>query len=473
MTNFRVSSFLHFQPVDSDNDISVGWNRFYPTVFILNRRAKEIIKSPLTIREIDREGENGDFFRQLIKYKFIYTSSKDHSKPDFLKMIDLQLTHVKEKGIHFYQSGDNYYDEMEIFTDECNLVCPYCVNQYKRRYRSVETAPSRRLEIVNRCIDQYIERYPARTSTPVKIFFNGGEILLKWKIVRAIVNRLQDKYKGLTFAYELNTNLTPLTEEIAEFLGDHNFKVHISIDGYGEAHDSTRRYHSGKGSFADIMKKLEIYRKFNPDSPINTFQGTIHSADGFNASAVYEMEQYGFTTARLAPNLLAVSEEDAQQKAVLMEKLLTLNGSHRLQVTELFFANAKEKINRDEYRFTMNCRGLSCLPQPTLRLNISTLRVSQLCSYVPAGYLSLRELGYDIYHPKLWKSSLCFIRKRLEAVKRYCLDCHLVGLCSGGCIYTGLDNENKPNKAACVFQKKLWSLYIKKSYLDQKSDDNQ
>ncbi len=180
------------------------------------------------------------------------------------------------------------------------------------------------------------------------------------------------------------------------------------------------------------------------------------------------MEKYGFWEARLAPNLLNITEADALKKAGVMEKFLELNDRHRFQVTELFFDRAKERINRDNYRFSFNCRGLSCFPAVTIYLNVSTLRASLVCAYVRDTWIPYEDTGYDIYNPELWQRAYRFITGRAEAIKKYCFDCHLVGLCSGGCIYTGLDNENRLNKAACAYQKKLWSSYIQKVYNDRK-----
>lgn len=467
MKNIKVSEYLHFQPVDRENDISVGWNRFFPTIFILNRFSLELLEAIKYKKKINHNDETRAFFQELFKYKFIYETGNDQSKDDFLKMIHHQLSLIKEKGDNFYRLENAYYG-MGIFTDQCNLTCPYCVNQYKRKHTAVKKDFKEKLEIVHRCIDQYVSRrlLKASESEPVKIFFNGGEILLEWETIKAVVRHLLDSYKGIPFEFEMNTNLTLLTEEMAEFLSQYYFKVDISIDGYKRAHDRTRKYRSGEGSFDDILRKLEIYRKLNPKNPITAFQGTIEYIDDFQPEQVYEMEKVGFLNARLAPNLLNVSKEDALGKAEVMGKFLELNPRHQLQVTELFFSNAKERINLDDYRFVFNCRGLSCLPHMILYLNISTLRVTQVCAYVPGASCPLDELGYDIYNKKLWRASYRFIKKRVEALKKYCLDCHLVGLCSGGCIYTGLDNENRLNKAACAFQKKLWSIYIDKVYSD-------
>jgi radical SAM protein with 4Fe4S-binding SPASM domain len=459
----KLSEYLYFQEVDAGNGICAAWNRFYPTLFLMNPYALELLDAIKENKKIEGGDEIQAFFDGLFQYKFIYEGERDPSREEFTRMMDRELAAVKDNGERFYAAGGGY-DGLGIYTDDCNLTCGYCVNRYKRKHRPVKKNFHEKLEIIDRCIAQYLCRRPGDPAGPVKIFFSGGEILLEWPLIKTVVGRILDKYDGLPFEFSVNTNLTLMTEEIAEFLGRHHFRIDVSIDGYGDAHDRTRQYGGGKSSFAGVLRGLEMLRKYNN---VDRFQGVVEHVDQFSPGQVYEMEKYGFVEARLAPNLLAVSQGDALKKAGLMGKFLELNEQRRLQVTEFFFSNAREKINREPYRFLFYCRGLCCLPEMVLSLNISTMRVSQLCHYVPGASLSLEEMKYDIYDKKLWERSYRFIQQRLEAIKNHCFDCHLVGLCGGGCIYTGLDKENQVNEAACAFQKKLWNIYINKIYRDR------
>ena len=105
-----------------------------------------------------------------------------------------------------------------------------------------------------------------------------------------------------------------------------------------------------------------------------------------------------------------------------------------------------------------------------LELNLSTLSLSHLCGFVPGAALPIEELGYDIYNPKLWEVSYEFIKGRMESVLKLCMECELVGICLGGCIMSGLDNENRLNKAACAYQKEMWKIYVKKAYEDSQEE---
>jgi MoaA/NifB/PqqE/SkfB family radical SAM enzyme len=127
-----------------------------------------------------------------------------------------------------------------------------------------------------------------------KDFLKWGEILTDWPLIEKILRRITEKYPGIKIQYDINTNLTLLTEEIARFFNRHDFRVHTSIDGYREAHDKTRKYHNGKGSFDDIIKKVELFRKYNQNTGLAGFQGTIEFVDEFQPEQVYKMEQYWF-----------------------------------------------------------------------------------------------------------------------------------------------------------------------------------
>ena len=115
-----------------------------------------------------------------------------------------------------------------------------------------------------------------------------------------------------------------MTDEIASYLNKHKIEVHISIDGYKNAHDKTRVYSNGKGSYEDIVKNLNLLRKY-PNIKIVTFQGTIDNISDFDVREVYKMQDLGFESSRLAPNLLDISAEDAIRKATLMGEVLENN----------------------------------------------------------------------------------------------------------------------------------------------------
>jgi radical SAM protein with 4Fe4S-binding SPASM domain len=465
----KVSEYLHFLPVEKD--IYVGWNRYFPSIFILNRSALQIFDD---IKNQNRKAlksnkELNQYLEKFKKYKFVFEGKFDPSREDFLRMVQDNLEQPDRMAAQFYKQKQDY-EGLKIVNDDCNLNCSYCINRYSAIFPGPKTKEvnENKLGIINRCIDQFFSRKIENRVYEAKIFFNGGEILIEWELIKKIVRRISGKYKGIKVDYGINTNLTLLTEEMARFFSRHNFRVMISIDGYREAHEKTRKYHDGSGSFDDIIQKVNLFRKYNKKNSLNVFQGTLEHIEDFQPEEVYNMSRYDFVSARLAPNLLNASEDDARKKAQLMGKFLLLNSGHDFQVTELIFTRSRDKINQEEYRYSFNCRGLCALPRMGIEINLSTLSLSHLCGFIPKAALPFAKLNYDIYNPKLWEASYAFIKERMESLLNHCMECPLIGICAGGCILSGLDNENRLNKAACLYQKEMWEIYVKKAYKDSK-----
>lgn len=482
MKRLKVAEYLHFLLVSKG--IYIGWNRFYPSVFIFNQEAMDLLERIKYKKPIKVDNDIGYFLKEFKKYRFLYEGDVDPSRKNFVHMVQWAVAETDRRAGEFYRQKEDY-DDLKIVNEECNLACSYCVNRhnlpaaYNHDNISSKESPGKRVSkmtedkwtVVNQCVEQFISRKIANGSRRMQIFFNGGEILIEWPLIKAVVQRIAKEYKDkdIEIEYKINTNLTLLNEEIARFFSEYDFDVHISIDGYRSAHNRTRKYRSGRESFDDIIDRVKLYRKFNKEDSLTSFQGTIEHPEDFRAEEVYKMTGFGFVQARLAPNLLNVTEKDAVKKARLMGEFLELNVRHPLQVTELVFTRLKDKINQEEYRFSFNCQGLCCLPKMGLEINLSTLCLSHLCGFIPAAAVPIQELDHDIYNPKLWQVSHGFIKERMESVLKNCLECELVGICVGGCVMSGLDNYNRPNPAACAYQREMWKIYVRKAYHDSKA----
>jgi len=468
MKNLKVSKYLHFQQVG--NDIYVGWNRFFPSIFIFNTSALELLDHIRDNKPLETDEELEGIIKEFEKYKFVYQGEVDPSRQDFLNMVQQHLDELNQRAKDFYRLEEDY-SALKIVNDLCNLNCSYCVNASQpagNAKAAIKKNFQGRLRIINNCVDQFFARKIKNGVGEVSITFNGGEILVDWQIIKNMVQRISQKYPDIKINYQMNTNLTLLTEEMAEFFDRYHFKINISIDGYREAHDKTRKYRGGRGSFDDIIKKITLYRKVGKIDTIKAFQGTIEHIDEFRPEQVYQMEKYGLVAARLAPNLLNCSEDDGKKKAKLMGRFLELNSQHQFQVTELLFTKVKKGINQKEYKFSMNCTGLSGLPKIGFEINITTLSVSHLCSFIRQLAVPIKNLGDDIYNPKLWQVSHEFIQQRMASMLKNCIECPLLALCRGGCILSGLDSQNRLNKAACAYQQEIWKIYLKKAYQDRK-----
>lgn len=338
--------------------------------------------------------------------------------------------------------------------------CTYCVSSHsqgggERHRRKVPSYPER-LDAVLNVVDQYASRRVEANAEPVTVSFNGGEFTLQWELLRTVVERIKKRHPGVKTGLFLNSNMTMITPERADFLAEHDFEIHVSFDGYRGLHDRTRTYKDGRGSYRDVLAGVKAFNARKPSKPIIGFQGTIDAAEGFDAEALFRMSRHGFIEARLAPNLLGVTEADAEAKADLMMALYEKGQRRKLRFTDTYFVNIKQLMTMEEFSFYFTCAGLSGFPTRGLSMNVDTLEMSQTCSYVPHTAVPCDEIGGDIYDRRLWDSARAYIHHRAAQLRTVCRGCEVIGVCRGSCLLMGLDSDNAINPAACAYQRRLW-----------------
>ena len=438
------------------------WNKYFPSILKINNDTLDYLSKARLKPGILTRLKSAAIKDNLLAYKIIHEGVSDPCKDQFYENMHKAISQIKDSASVFY-ARDEPYTNLFITVDKCNLTCGYCIKGYppgadaeyvKRDYQ--EGTADR----IYRIVDSYVKRQRTSGDLPIKISFNGGEAFLRWKFIRDLVLRLSQKYSSNSFQYFANTNFTIMNRDIAEFLQKHNFALSISIDGYPEAHDRTRRYMNGKGSFGNILRAVKLYNSIARNK-IRSFQGTIEYADAFNPEDVFKMSQYGFEECRLAPNLLQTTEEDAKKKADIMLQLIRLSMSQgAFKVTDSYFQNMEKLLNMKSYNYFFNCLGLAAYPSMGINVNMDRMTFSQLCSFVKRAQVAADDVHDDIYHPSLWERTMAFIEERALVLYQQCGDCDLVAICRGSCILMGLDNKNEMNKAACQYQRIMWDGFL-------------
>lgn len=147
-------------------------------------------------------------------------------------------------------------------TQNCNFRCRYCGfsnfgysdREHNSGMMSIETAKKAIDFLKNNSVDM----------KDVSIAFYGGEPLINFKLVKEVVQYAKAimPYKNINF--DLITNFSILTDEIKQFLRDHNIQVTVSLDGPLQVHDKYRRFAAnGKGTFDKVYNNLKEIFKFD------------------------------------------------------------------------------------------------------------------------------------------------------------------------------------------------------------------
>ena len=143
----------------------------------------------------------------------------------------------------------------------CNLNCTYCYYLEKKNiYQDVSN-----FRMNDELLEIYTKQYIESQQVPVVSFvWQGGEPTMMGIDFYKKALQLQDRYSGGKRIENIfQTNGTLLDEEYCRFFHDHNFLIGVSIDGPEELHDLYRKTNSGKGSFAQVMKGVELLHKHN------------------------------------------------------------------------------------------------------------------------------------------------------------------------------------------------------------------
>ncbi len=146
----------------------------------------------------------------------------------------------------------------------CNLDCAYCF-YLDREADPYKALPGRRMtpETLERLVDTYLFY-----SYPNAVFaFQGGEpTLAGLEFFRKLVE-LQKQYGrgGHNISNALQTNAMLIDEEWCELFHEYNWLLGVSLDGPEEVHDTYRFNKSGRGTWKQVMRGVEILKKQKVD----------------------------------------------------------------------------------------------------------------------------------------------------------------------------------------------------------------
>ncbi len=442
----------------------IAWNRFFPRAVLIDSGTASILNRAAS-GETPESKLQSMSRRQLLVNRLAFRGDRDPSEAEFVAHIGRAVDRARTSMNDFLERRQEY-GALSINNNRCNLTCSYCVQRQAFRGRDTASGnpkPSReeRLRRILSVVEQFLQRRIANGLGNASISFNGGEMLMDWPVLAGVVNHLAAVQPSLKIAYALNTNMTLMTPQIARFLAERGFDVHVSIDGYQEAHDKTRQYRNGRGSFQDVLRGVAMFNSSGPPRPITGFQGTLSGASSIETKRVRAMRCLGFTDARLSVNLLGTSPAEGVAGAKLLANLFEPQIRPGLQVIDGYFQKTTNVLRRKQDVFSFYCNGLCGVPTRGIQFNVSTMEVAQACPFFPAAYVSLEDVNDDIYHPRIAETAFAAFTARLKALEENCLGCEVVGICRGGCVMSGLDSANRVNPAACAFQREMWRRFAR------------
>ncbi len=145
--------------------------------------------------------------------------------------------------------------------EDCNLRCLYCVHQDENKENRNHGSRQMTRETALAAID-FLAKNSSKAEGVVLSFY-GGEPLLNFPLIKESVSYAKEIFKDKPIQFNLTTNGTLITPEIARFLAENQFDVKVSIDGPQEVHDRYRKNIAGGGSFTHVKAGLQnLYKEY-------------------------------------------------------------------------------------------------------------------------------------------------------------------------------------------------------------------
>lgn len=235
------------------------------------RRTLERFASPIDIasaHDADRRLSIAqlDQLVEIFSSKGLLVSNGADERADLTQ----RLAEIEDQAQHGGQLGVVQL----VVTNRCNFRCTYCftnsIYSSEERLRSQEDPRNQTMSCEDAC--RYIEAVIAvakrNGAGSLTIQFFGGEPLLNWPAVRAVLDHLAEGAgHGLRIDTSIVTNGSLATEEIAETLREHKVAVVMSYDS---PRGTDRVLSSGRQVTDRLTRSLSILKRAGNRVVLNT-----------------------------------------------------------------------------------------------------------------------------------------------------------------------------------------------------------
>ncbi|MFH1843713.1 MAG: radical SAM protein [bacterium] len=167
----------------------------------------------------------------------------------------------------------SYFSRLSLLaltvTEQCNLRCHYCLHDTPRNWVRPHRNHNMSLATALAALHYFAEH--CRDTTAPIISFYGGEPLLRFDLIQAVVTEIRSHPDWPSFHLTVDTNGTLLTGEIIEFLVREKIHLQISLDGPLELHDRYRVDKRSRGSHARVLAGIEQLLRLDPEAADRLF----------------------------------------------------------------------------------------------------------------------------------------------------------------------------------------------------------
>ncbi|MFR7591088.1 MAG: radical SAM protein [Longibaculum sp.] len=340
-----------------------------------------------------------------------------------------------------------------LVTSNCNLACKYCFLEKEDKNKCDKNMS---MDIAKIAIEKYIcylKKYDIKKST---IIFYGGEPLINWKVVKAIIERVNLE-KNIKFTCTIVTNGTLLTEEINNFLLKYKVNIGISIDGPKEINDKNRIFKFSDDSVYDkIINVIENEKNLQQICLSMTLSPDIlkNKDEIFKWLKKIGVKFIGYNLYCPTKNELNWEKYGEDSSDFLIESFKTLNN----QLLDDRIERKIESLTKREFKFT-DCGAMGG-NQVVIKAD------GDICichGYEKINRYTIGNINNIDYDDVLNSEEINFWKKRLPIYTEECLKCEALFCCGGGCPNRAeilFGDRKSIDKVFCIHTKRILYWYL-------------
>ncbi|ABU56807.1 radical SAM/SPASM domain-containing protein [Roseiflexus castenholzii] len=167
------------------------------------------------------------------------------------RLAELELLQRADRPVRTPRTASQTLTAWLHVTNECNLRCDYCY--ISKTPDAMDIARGRR------AVDAVVRSALAHGFRRIKLKYAGGEATLNAPLVVLTHKYARECADGHRLALDgvVLSNGVALGSRLIRALRDSGLRLMISLDGVGDAHDATRRFVNGRGSFSHVARTLD------------------------------------------------------------------------------------------------------------------------------------------------------------------------------------------------------------------------
>jgi len=184
---------------------------------------------------------------------------------------------------------------MFVVSLRCDHSCGYC--QVSR-----QTADKTAFDMSEAHAEKALEFVFQSPSPSLKIEFQGGEPLLNFSLIRHVVLAAEERNRSerRNLQFVIASNLSPLTDEILQFAGEHDIYFSTSLDGPADLHNKNRP-RPGRNSHELALAGIDRVRRAIGFDRVSALMTTTPESLMRGREIVDEYARQGFRSIFLRP----------------------------------------------------------------------------------------------------------------------------------------------------------------------------